>query len=150
MSKYKVKLTCITQLISLILLACQATDKNQVTQVNIPIYFTEHDVEIRSIGKLYDTVLFEKSNKEKFRFVFFDKLGKCYSERYVNGKLFQKGYYENSLDTLKRYVSSRNLNGPGSKIIVQKYFEPLKNGSWVTYGVTKTDSALYSSGILLQ
>lgn len=79
--------------------------------------------------------------------VFYDTKGKCYCERYVNGRLYQKGNYENSLDTLKRYVSDRNLKGKRSPITVQKYFEPLKNGEWITYEKGKQVKENYLLGI---
>jgi hypothetical protein len=112
------------------------------------IYFREYKIEIRSIDKLNDTLSYNKSSKEDFKIVFFDKRGSCYLERFFNHKLYQRGYYTNSLDTLKRYVSGRDLQGDQSIISVQKYFEPLKNGEWVTYEGKKKIKETYLSGIV--
>jgi hypothetical protein len=91
----------------------------------IPIVFSEYGVQINSIEKLSDTVYFEKSSIEAFKFVFYDQRGKCYCEHFVRGKISQKGNYENSLDTLKRYISGRKSSGT-SPITVQSFYEPLK------------------------
>jgi hypothetical protein len=115
----------------------------------VPIYFSEYGVEIRSINELGDTLIYNKSMKESFLFVFYDFKGKCHCERFINGKLLQKGNYANSLDTLKRYVSGRSLNGETSPIRVQKYFEPLKTGEWISYKNGKQLKEHYRLGILL-
>lgn len=99
----------------------------------VPIIFRDYGVQINNIEKLGDTVYYEKSSVEKFKFVFYDRMGKCYCERLVKDKIFQKGSYENSLDTLKRYVSGRTNHGITTPITVQSFFEPLKNGVWITY-----------------
>ncbi len=104
-------------------------------------------MEIINIPKLGDTLLYKLSSKETFKFVLFDTKGRSYCERYVNNKLFQKGNFENSIDTLKRYVSGRGLNGKSSAIRVQKYFEPLKNGEWITYNKGKKIIETYLLGI---
>jgi len=113
----------------------------------IPIFFSELGVEIRSIPSFDDTVKYNKSSKEDFKFIFLDFKGKCYCERYLNGKLYQKGNFESSIDTLKRYVSGRDLTGKLSSIKVQRYFEPLKNGEWVTYKNGKEIKEVYILGI---
>ena len=116
---------------------------NNNSQEYIPIWFQEYGVEVRSIPQIGDTMHYNKSSKEDFKFVFYDSKGQCYCERYVNGKLFEKGYFENSLDTLKRYVSSRSSSGNNSPVRVQKYFQPIKNGVWKIYNngkVSKTEN----------
>lgn len=116
----------------------------------IPIYIKAYGVEILEVEKIGDTIDYEKSSIERFKFVFYDLKGKCYMERYVNNKLSEKGYYENSLDTLKRYVSGRNNNGTTSPIYVQSYFEPLKNGLWLTYKYGKEKKEEYVMGIAIE
>lgn len=113
-----------------------------------PIIFSEYGVQINGIEKLGDTVYYEKSAIEKFKFVFYERMGKCYCERFIKGKIFQKGNYENSLDTLKQYVSSRNNHGATSPITVRTYFEPLRNGIWVTYKGKKEIKENYIMGLL--
>ena len=113
----------------------------------VPIYFEEYGVEILAIPKLGDTLHYNVSSKEDFKFVFFSRKGKCYCERYLNRVLYEKGYYENSIDTLKRYVSGRRSNGKTSPIEVQKYFEPLKNGKWVVYKGLKELREVYVMGV---
>lgn len=114
----------------------------------IPIIFSDYGVQINSIEKLGDTVYYEKSSIEKFKFVFYDSMGKCYCERFLKGKIFQKGNYENSLDTLKRYVSGRTNHGITTPITVRSFFEPLKNGIWITYKKSKEIKQEYIMGVL--
>jgi hypothetical protein len=113
----------------------------------VPIQFKDFGVEIIDIPKLGDTLFYNKSSKEDFKFIFFDCRGKCYCERFIDKKLYQKGSFENSLDTLRGYVSGRNSNGHTSSIKVKKYFEPLKNGEWVTYKNNKVVKEYYKMGI---
>jgi hypothetical protein len=80
---------------------------------------------------------------------FFDTRGKCYIERYVNGKIYEKGNYENSLDTLKEYISGRASNGKSTPIYVKQYFEPLKNEEWVKFEKKKIIKSNYKMGILI-
>lgn len=105
----------------------------QTSKKVVPIWFAEYDVEILNEPIIGDTIDYNKSNKEDFKFVFFDLRGKCYCERYINGKLYEKGNFDNSLDTLKRYVSGRSSNGRSSDTKVQEYFQPLKSGEWTIY-----------------
>lgn len=114
----------------------------------IPIIFRDYGVQINNVEKLGDTVYYEKSSIEKFKFIFYDSMGKCYCERFIKGKIFQKGNYENSLDTLKRYVSGRTNHGVNSAITVQSFFEPLKNGTWITYKNKKEIKEEYIMGLL--
>jgi len=114
----------------------------------VPIIFSDYGVQINSIEKLGDTVYYEKSSIEKFKFVFYDSMGKCYCERFVKGKIFQKGSYENSLDTLKQYVSGRTNHGITTPITIRSYFEPLKNGLWITYQNNKEIKEEYIMGVL--
>ena len=119
---------------------------------NIPIFFREFGVEIY-VDKLFDTVYYNKSSSEKFKFVFFESKGKCYCERFIKNKLFEKGYFENSLDTLKRYINSRRIsrnNTPiESAITVQAYFEPLRNGEWIRIEKNKLIKQKYVMGVLV-
>ena len=102
-------------------------------QEPITIHYREYNVQIRHVEVLGDTIQYNGSSIEDFKIVIFDRLGKSYLERYLNGRLVESGYYENSLDTLKRYVGSRDMNGHHGPIKVVKYFEPLKHGVWLTY-----------------
>lgn len=118
------------------------------SEESVPIYFSEYGVTVLEINKLGDTLHYNKSSKENFKFVFYDERGKCYCERYVNNVLQEKGYYENSLDTLKRYTSGRFANGKTSPMKVQKYFQPLKNGEWIIRKGGREVKEIYSMGIL--
>ncbi len=102
-------------------------------QESILIHYKDYDVQIRHVKAFGDTIRYNRSSTEDFKVVIFSSMGKSYLERYVYGKLVESGHYENSLDTLKRYVGSRDLNGDHGPIKVRKYFEPLKNGTWLTY-----------------
>ena len=118
------------------------------SDATVPIYFREYGITIREIKVLGDTMLYNKSSKEIFKFTFVNTKGKCYCERYINGKIYQKGNYENSLDTLSRYISGRGSSGIRSPITVQKYFEPLKNGEWITYKGKQIVKESYLMGVL--
>lgn len=122
--------------------------QNSNVQKIIPIEFPEYNVLVESSFKLEDTILQKYSHNEYFKFVFFDLKGKCYCERYIDGKLCEKGYFGNSLDTLKKYVSGKYIHGKASKISVFEFFQPLKNGEWIIYknGVAKKE--LYIMGVL--
>jgi hypothetical protein len=102
-------------------------------QDSIPIIYNDYGVHIRHVKTFGDTIRYNLSSKEDFKLVIFSPMGNSYLEHYVKGQLVESGYYENSLDTLKRYVSGRGLNGNHGPIKIQKYFEPLKNGAWLTY-----------------
>jgi hypothetical protein len=115
-------------------------------QISIPIIISEFGIEIRDIPRIGDTVYYKKSNKEKFRLVFYDKMGKCFIEHYINNRLSEKGNFGNSLDTLKRYVSSRDMDGNQSEIRVQAFFQPIKDGDWVILQGDKMIHEKYSKG----
>jgi hypothetical protein len=119
------------------------------SQTPIEIYFPEYSVTIREIPKLGDTLKHNYSSIEDYKFVFYDRKGKCYCERYINKKLYEKGTYENSLDTLKRYTYGRSFDGRGSAPIkVVTYFQPLKNGEWTISKDGKVIKKTYVMGIL--
>jgi len=123
-------------------------NKDSYAQRIIPIEFPKYNISIETSFSIGDTVLENYSHDEYFKFVFFDLKGKCYCERYINKKLCEKGYYENSLDTLKKYISKAYAHGWSSKIFVLKFFEPLKNGEWITYKNGTTKKELYVMGVL--
>jgi len=102
-------------------------------QEPVVIHYREYHVQIRQVKSFGDTIRYNRSSKEDFKVVVYEPLGKSYLERYLNGQLIEAGHYENSLDTLKRYVGSRDLNGNHGPLRVVKYFEPLKHGIWITY-----------------
>lgn len=103
----------------------------------IPIRFPEYDIEISSQLTIGDTLKYNFSNIEDFKFVFYNTKGKCYCERYLNAKLYQRGWYENTLDTLKAYRSGRFPDGARSKKVLYEYFQPLKNGIWYNMNLEK-------------
>lgn len=121
---------------------------NSSAQGIIPIQFPEYNISVEASFKLGDTVLQRYSHDEFFKFVFSDFRGKCYCERYKNKKLYEKGCYVNSLDTLKKYASGGYIHGRSSKIFVLKFFEPLKNGTWITYKNGIAESKTYIMGIV--
>jgi antitoxin component YwqK of YwqJK toxin-antitoxin module len=61
-----------------------------------------------------------------------DCMGKMYVKVYKNNKILEEGNYVNSLDTLKGYTYKNTLGGE-KEIVVEKYFQPLRNGVWVFY-----------------
>jgi hypothetical protein len=54
----------------------------------------------------------------------------------------------NSLDTLKKYGTGGYIHGRSSKIFVLKFFEPLKNGTWLTYKNGAVESKAYIVGVI--
>lgn len=115
----------------------------------VPIWFEEYGVEIFEVRPIGDTIRYNKSSEEDFKFVFYSSKGKCYCERYLNGKLSEQGYFANSLDTLRRYVAGRSLKGERGPIRVQEYFQPLKNGEWIVY-TDKVNKETYKLGVLIK
>ena len=117
-------------------------------QAIIPIQFPEYNVSVETPFKAGDTITYNFSGREYFRFVFFDPRGKCYCERYLNKKLYEKGYYENSLDTLKTYAAKVGGHGRSSKVFVVKFFQPLKNGEWTTFKNGVAEHTRYDMGVV--
>lgn len=138
-----IKSVILVLIVSLLLLSNKG-----YSQEKIPIKFSEYGITISIPNRLGDTFYYNKSNKEDFKFIFYSKKGKCYCERYVNKKLYEKGNYENSLDTLKEYTSGHRLNGKHGPIKVKKYFEPLKNGEWTIYKKMGFEMEIYDMGIM--
>ncbi len=106
----------------------------------LPIYFSDYSkkyVYLPDTLKLFDTVRVDYDRFVYFKIVFKDTKGECYFESYKNNRIYERGNYINSLDTLKQYTSSRgtttvlNERRVGKKIF--KYFEPLRNGEWVLF-----------------
>ena len=133
----------------LFLLILSTNTFSQNVKWPIPFYFNEYSRYCRLDDKvnLNDTFIFKHSSNIYFKFVLFEEKGKSYMEVYKNNKLYEKGYYENSLDTLKIYskrLSSIKANG---KIYVLKYFEPLKNGVWLETKNHKAVQRKYSMGV---
>ena len=95
--------------------------------------------------KIGDTLTWKISKGKIIRMVFFNYMGNSYSEAFNKGILMEKGYYENSLDTLKTYSSpyKRGKRGP---IRVLKYFEPIKNGLWLEIKNGKLTKVTYRQG----
>jgi hypothetical protein len=99
----------------------------------IPLFFPSYGVYINLTNdiNLNDTAKIIISQKIYFKLVLKNSSGESYCQVYRNNKIFEKGYYVNSLDTLKKYlIPNSNKNRPG-KIEVINYFQPLKNGEWL-------------------
>ncbi|MBL7801495.1 MAG: hypothetical protein JNL95_12305 [Chitinophagales bacterium] len=71
---------------------------------------------------------YETSAKRDYKLLVSDCKGKAIIDRCVDGKLFARYYFSNSLDTLKEYVHQVNPVTLEEKIIVYKYFEALEDG----------------------
>ena len=48
---------------------------------NVPIWFSTYKIKITNVTLPSDTFTYQKSNREIFKFVFYDKTGKSYCER---------------------------------------------------------------------
>ena len=138
-----------TQFLLLIIVSFLIFAFKKSNQEFIPIWFKDYNVKITGISQLGDTINFHKSPEEKFRFVFYDRKGRCYCERYIKGKLFEKGFFTTHEDPSKVLVSARNSHGETKPIRTEEYFEPIKNGEWHIYEEGKEiKSENYSMGIL--
>lgn len=115
----------------------------------IPIYFENYGVyhRLNNEVNLNDTTIISYSEDIYFKVVLFDTKGKSYFESYKKKRLFEKGYFENSLDTLKKY--SISVGGHNDrKMSVIKYFHPIKNGNWLETDKGKLVKKYYEMGIL--
>lgn len=137
-------------IITLLGIACSFNCISQA-KWSIPIFFENfgryhyftNDV------NLNDTTIVKDSKNTFFKIVLFDSKGKCYFEAYKNNKIIEKGYYENSLDTLKKY--STQVGSGGKKTLkILKYFYPLKNGDWYEYKKGKIIKSRYDMGIVIK
>jgi hypothetical protein len=95
--------------------------------------------------KIGDTITWKISKDKIVRIVFYNQMGKSFSEAFENGTLIEKGYYENSLDTLKTY-SSPYRRGKRGPIRVLRYFEPVKNGLWLEFRGKRLREVNYKLG----
>jgi hypothetical protein len=133
------------------LIAVKSTAQNN-SQWPVPVHLSDYGGSYWRLPdsmKLNDTIRINYSATIYFRFVFFDSHGASYCEVFNNNKLYEKGYYLNSLDTLKIYTSNRNpgINGRGKGKKILAYFEPLRNGEWVIYKGGKPIIRKYIKGI---
>lgn len=115
---------------------------------SIPIYFKEFDITILNLPRVRDAIIYNKSKREYFKLIIYAPMGKSYCERYIDGKIYEKGNFENSLDTLKKYISGRYSDNSQSPIRVEKYFQPLKDGNWLIYKKGNIIYQHYSMGIM--
>ena len=114
----------------------------------VPIFFEKYGRYHRLTNdvKLFDTTIIEDTENRYFRLVLFDGRGKSYFEAYLKNQLIEKGYFENSLDTLKKY--STILGGKQNKRLkILAYFHPLKNGIWLERKNGKLIEKKYNMGI---
>jgi hypothetical protein len=105
--------------------------KGAAQKWEIPIYIEKFGyLGLNDDMKLGDTVIIKHSAILYFRFVFTDKRGKSYCEIYKHNQLSERGYFENSLDTLKKYSYRKGVVPSFDKIYLFRYFQPLKHGIW--------------------
>jgi len=106
----------------------------------LPIYFSDYPkiyVYLPDSSRLNDTLRVDYDRYFYFKIVFKNAKGECYFESYKNNRIYEKGSYINSLDTLKQYTSSRGTTTVldekriGKRIF--RYFEPLRNGEWFLF-----------------
>jgi len=97
-----------------------------------PIYFKDYNLKITSVS-LGDTITSYNRSGEKFRFVFYDRKGKCYCEKYSYGKLSEIGFFTTSENPSQVLLSARNSEGQTKATKREEWFEPVKNGKWHIY-----------------
>jgi len=89
------------------------------------IYFTPN--------KCKDTIYEDLKENRQLKIYLHDCKGEMDVEVYFLKKIIEKGSYINSLDTLKSYATTKMLGSKEKKIVVESYFEPLRNGQWILY-----------------
>ncbi len=116
-----------------------------------PIHIPEFKIYLRWL-KNNDTIVKTEANK-KFRLHFFSCQGDMYLQQLdSNGNILMEGPFCKSLDTLREYGIALNPYDPyeDGKMEVEKYFEPLKSGTWLYYNekheIYKTE--LWYQGII--
>ncbi|MBW7943714.1 MAG: hypothetical protein H3C64_15360 [Candidatus Kuenenia stuttgartiensis] len=71
----------------------------------------------------------------------------CYN--LSDSTLKEKGEYTSSLALLSSYISSVNGTTGETKILVSKYYQPLRDGIWEFYDSAGIKSKIYKRGILV-
>ena len=99
----------------------------------VPIYFLDYKIKIYSISHLGDTIISYNSLRERFHFVFYDFSGKCYCEKYIQGKLVEKGFFTTSGKISEEIYSVRNSHGQVQRVQRSEWVYPMKNGEWHIY-----------------
>ena len=118
-------------------------------QYNAPVWFGIYKIKFEKVNKLADTISFYRGEDEEYRFVFFDKTGKCYCEKYFNGNLLEKGFFATSGNTSKVLVSARSSKGKTKPIRTEEWFQPVKDGEWKIYeNGNEVKSEKYVMGVL--
>lgn len=114
----------------------------------VPIYFPEYGrfITIPEDYKLNDTISISHSPTTYIKLVLFNKQGKSYCEVYKKNRLYEKGYYENAIDTLKQYARKVKNNGKRGKPYILTYFEPIKDGVWIETVKGKLEKRNYDMG----
>ena len=100
---------------------------------NVPIWFSTYKIKITNVTLPSDTFTYQKSNSEIFKFVFYDKTGKSYCERYLDGKLVEKGFFTSTQEPSELLYSARSSRGKSKPIKKVESYMPLKNGEWQVY-----------------
>lgn len=102
--------------------------------------------------KCNDVITKYLNDSSHLKIKLYDCRGKMDLEKFDKmGNLVLKGNFENSLDTLKHYIVQFSAIDLSEKIIVHKYFEPLKEGVWIYYKDGKEmRREKYKAGILVK
>ncbi len=112
------------------------------------IFLEEYSINIDPV-KCIDTVEKKRGSKKIVLYIK-NCMGEMYCEVYEKNILIEKGNYLNSLDTLTGYsVLVPRGNSEPPKIIVRKYFQPLRDGEWFFYDPRKkkVSKKYYDTGI---
>jgi hypothetical protein len=131
-------------LVLLVMVGIKSEGQNYPVKIFIPQYNTYF--ELSDNYKIGDTLVWKVTREKKLRFVFFDSMGSSYSEAYKGIALIEKGYYVNSLDTLRTYSSPVKRGKKRGPVSILKYFEPLKNGDWLEMRSGKMTKVVYLKG----
>lgn len=116
------------------------------------------DIRIKDYGILLsdfhcqDTLTIKLKAKKYALIKLHDCMGAMDIEIHNGNNIIEAGTYSNSLDTLKAYGTS-TIFGPSAirKIVIVKYFQPIKNGEWIYYKKNKIYRRVwYVDGFILK
>jgi len=104
----------------------------QSKKCNLPILIDEYGI-YKNFTKLNVKIKEDITEDSYMEVVLYDCMGAMQLKGYKNNLVVVEGNYINSLDTLKACLKVLDPIELKESIIIQKYFQPLKNGTWKYY-----------------
>ena len=127
------------------------TSPPESAQGHLQVYLQEFDVYFypdSCIGKTSISLLGEEGQLDAD---IADCKGKMKIRQFnKSGALMIEGFYENSLDTLKKYSIGKSAIDGTRGVSIMEYFQPLAEGTWIYYiNGKESKKKIYHKGILL-